>query len=366
MTRPARLDALHMLGLGRESGEDGPLREAFLRWTLKRLERDLEDQDQAAVLLEQNGVSWKITSGDEEIAAIVAEAGPKECGYQVRADRDLFCSTPSSGDETAVSVVNGTRVAPTSRPTCAACNLPSTIWLCSHFLHPGVSGARAMGGYYSRQVVDAMCDLGHGNLVVQDPSLCRAGARECWQRVVSPIERGRGPALAPLSLPEALDFLDAVWRLAHGGSEHLLGQMATTHAAGLALPAANRDDFKSRVNDLTDTLDNLKVPATPPADGSSAPPREATLGRLKAYLEAKIGPDEAAVARIAQAVDTLKRINDVRNSLQHSRAAPKLPAAFAALGIDYPPDWPVAWDSIRARAVEALIALRDEVRRQWP
>lgn len=370
MTRSARLEALHRLGLGRDSGEDGSLREAFLRWTLRRLERDLRDQDQAALLFEQNGATWKITRDDEDdMAAIVAEAGPKECGYQVRTDRDLFCSTPSSSDDYAVSVVNGTRVAPTSRPTCAACNLPSTIWLCGHFLHPGVSGASAMGGtmggYYMREVVDAICDVGHDNLLAQNPSLCRAGGRDCWQKIVSPRETASGLTLSPLSLPEALDFLDAVWRLAHR-SEHLLGQVATAHAAGLALPAANRDDFKSRVNDLTDTLDNLKVPAARPADGSSGPPREATLGRLKAYLEVELGPDESAVARTSQAVDTLRKINDIRNALQHSRAAPKLPAAFAALGIAYPPDWPAAWDGVRVRAVEALIALRDEVRHHWP
>ncbi len=364
MTREARLEALHRLGLGRGQGEDEPLRDAFLRWTLRRLERELGDQNSAALLFEQNGAAWTISSADEEdIAAIVAEAGPKECGYQLRNGRDLFCSTPSPRDETAVLAINGTRVAPTSRPICAECNLPSTVWLCSHFLHPAVIGTGAKNSH-SRQVASAMCDLGHDDLLRQDPSSCRTG-RDCWQRTVSTGEKASGPALSPLSLPEALDFLDAVWQLAHG-SKHLLGQVATAHAPGLALPAATRDDFKSRVNDLTDTLDNLKVPAVQPSDGSSAPPREATLSRLKAYFEVELGADEAAVARTSHAVETLKRITEIRNALQHSGAASKLPAAFAALDIAYPPQWPGAWDDVRARAVEALIVLRDELRRHSP
>lgn len=365
MTSNARLDALHKLGMGRGSDDDAGLRDAFLRWTLKRLERELQDSDQATALINEKGATWKITSyDDEEIAAIVAEAGPKECDYQIRSRRDLFCSSPSAEDEAAVYLVDGRRVAATSRPTCAACNLPSTSWLCSHFLHPGVTGMGAMGGWYGRQITNAMCDLGHVDLINQEPSLCRTGGRDCWQRVVMNVQHEPRAALSPLSLPEALDFLDAVWRLAHR-SEHLLGQVATSHAAGLALPAGNRDDFKSRVNDLTDTLDNLRVPAARSASGSS-PPREATLGRLKAYLEGEFGADEAAIARVGQAIDTLRKINDVRNALQHSRAAPKLPLAFVALGLPYPPDWPAAWDGVRAIAVDALIALRDEVRRHWP
>jgi hypothetical protein len=143
------------------------LQDAFTRWAMRRLE---------AALLE-----GELPPSDHlrvsEITDVVALAGAKTCVYQQRLGRDLYCTCAGPNDETVTVTIGGRRAAPTSTPTCRACSLQSTDWLCSHFTHPEVSGVKTMGGYF-RQVAGVLCELGHNSLALSQPEGCRPGGRD--------------------------------------------------------------------------------------------------------------------------------------------------------------------------------------------
>jgi hypothetical protein len=232
MTLPARVHAVHVLRLGNQPGDDQPLREIFKLYTLRRLESELAEPSQRRALIGSQGATWQITGN--EIDEVISGFGSKDCSYQVRERRDYFCTAASPDDEFAVALPKGV-VSPTSRPVCARCDLPDTSWMCSHLLHPQVIGIGAAEGLYLRQTASALCDLGHDDRV-RSVRECRPGGHDCWQRFFTPAAE-QSQTSPPLSLPEAFDFLDAVWRL--GPGNRLIGHVAATHAAGLV---PDRDD----------------------------------------------------------------------------------------------------------------------------
>lgn len=336
-----------------------------MRFALARLELRLTDEGERTTLLAANYHEWLVTE-DDDLDALVAYVDQRVCSYQVQRNRDLFCTCCPSSE--AALIINERPAAPTSRPICGRCDLPNTDSLCSHFLHPVVQGFRADEvGLMQRQLVSSLCDQGHTQEISIDPGACRPGGHPCWQRVVEVVPSGLTSGLTTsLNLPEALDFLDALWRNGHGGA-HLLGQVAMTHVAALGLPCNDREEFKSRTNDLYDVLDAFQVPPVPTSGPTPAPQRSGTLNRLEDYLTYCASADPASVARIQNAVGTLRAVATVRNAVHHSDAGRKLPTALAALGIPFPPvTWATVWEMVRLATNNALVALRDEVRRLWP
>lgn len=140
---------------------DAALREALLRWSVSRLERALADPLARRALLDQPRRSWRIGDADPgEVDDLLALVGAnKACTHQRAEGRDLLCLAASSKDKTAIGTVGWLRVAPTSRPLCAACQMPDAAVVCSHFSHPEVSGLTSMGGV-SRQLDGVLCNLG--------------------------------------------------------------------------------------------------------------------------------------------------------------------------------------------------------------
>jgi hypothetical protein len=61
---------------------------------------------------------------------------------------------------------------------------------------------------------------------------------------------------------------------------------------------------------------------------------------------------------------TLHRVNQARNTIQHSSTRDGgLSGKLYELGIhDAPPNWAGAWDSIRIQTANALTIIRDELR----
>ncbi|MHB1808469.1 MAG: hypothetical protein ACYCU0_04150 [Solirubrobacteraceae bacterium] len=153
-----------------------------------------------------------------------------------------------------------------------------------------------------------------------------------------------------LSLPEAIDYLNAVWR-AYAGAP-LLSISRADAAAKLALDCANADEFETRLSAICSILAQLELPE---ASGN------AKLTDLKTHLHDKL-PD-ASAERAAEAIDDLRAFFDLRAWRQHSGSRPESQGrrGMERLGVELPaPDWCPAWHHLQARAVTALGTLREE------
>jgi hypothetical protein len=153
-----------------------------------------------------------------------------------------------------------------------------------------------------------------------------------------------------LSLPEAIDYLNAVWRIHHSGSPLIrLGRVEV--AAKLALDCATAEEFESRLSSLTSVLDGMNVPDS--TEGGK-------LFELKRYLSSML-PEDAA-ARTDEATDDLRAVFDLRVWRQHEGTEARARRGMERLGLTLPPaDWGEAWAHVQSKAVLALSALREEI-----
>jgi hypothetical protein len=151
-----------------------------------------------------------------------------------------------------------------------------------------------------------------------------------------------------LALPEAIDYLNLVWRTHAGEPLVRIGRAQT--AVKLILECATADEFESRISALCTVLDTVHVPGR---DGKQ-------LLDLREYLIEKMGKDEAA--RAVDAVEDLRAMFDLRVWRQHEGTDERGTRGMARLGISLPVmDWGAAWEHVQVRAVAALSALREEV-----
>jgi hypothetical protein len=153
-----------------------------------------------------------------------------------------------------------------------------------------------------------------------------------------------------LSLPEAIDYLNAVWRVHHSGTPLMrVGRVEV--AAKLALDCATTEEFESRLSALTSVLDGMNVP-----DANEG----GKLFELKSYLSTKL-LDEAA-ARTNDAIDDLRAMFDLRVWRQHEGTDVRAHRGMQRLGLALPPvEWGEAWAYVQSKAVIALSALREEI-----
>lgn len=347
------------LGMARSDNADQAVLRAFTLWTLKQLEASL-----VVGRLPDEG-TVKLTSYDD-VDGVVALARSEECSYRRRVGRDLYCTCAGSNDPTVSVEIEGRRAAPTSMPTCAACNLPSTAWLCDHFLHPEVLGVVAGGSSYQRVVSGVLCDRGHNQLARSQPEACRpADGHDCWQRVVEPRAERVSLRVGPSTVAEALDYLDIVWMQAfHEG--HLLGGASTLRHVGISTDCRSREDFIARTGEAADVLGTMQVPDVPGTTEEERP--QGSLNRLRAWLEYKLQVDPPSVEISVDAIARLQQIVAIRAAATHSgsEAQRRATKALAALAIDNPPAWPVAWNQIRGEMAQALNDIREEIRKLIP
>lgn len=338
----------------REEAERARLEGALLRFAVKRIERGLAA---GSFTSEPASDIQTLTVEEGDIFELAGLLAGKTCDYQVRQGRDLYCSAASPNDGTATKVYDDRAIAPTSRQICQSCDLPNTDSICSYLVHPAVTALQPAGVVRHRFVADVLCDRGRPE--ISEPTRCRAGGHDCWERIVEPVEAPTEPTMSPLSLPEQLDFLDAVWQVAF--KRPLLHLGPATHVAGLALGSTTREEFTARLTDLADVLGSLDVPAD-----LLPPDRSSDRGALKRVELALSGTDldQDGKDRVVVAVMILRSVVRIRVGLQHGDAAKELPEHFGKLQISYPPsDWETAWNQVRARTVDSLVQLRDEVRR---
>jgi hypothetical protein len=149
-----------------------------------------------------------------------------------------------------------------------------------------------------------------------------------------------------LSLPEAIDYLNAVWRL--HAERPLLRIGRAEAAAKLVLDCATVDEFESRLSALCSILDALDVPSS---DGHK-------LTDLDAYLQGALGE---SANRASEAIGDLRALFDLRVWRQHSGTERRAAAGMSRLGIVLPVvNWADAWQKVQGRTIVALSALREE------
>jgi len=265
----------------------------------------------------------------------------KACSYRTKTGRDLFCAATST-------------LATVSLPICNACQLPDDAALCSHLLSPRLSIQR-IGHGSSLTGPNALCNRGEDE--VSSVSGCTAGGHHCWQRLVRVDAVPPKTIVSTLSLAEALDFLNATWRIAFPKAAQLLHLKVATTVAVVSQPCVTRSDFVSCCSALDDIVKLFKIDdqLLDPSD-IGTPEMAGSLKRLSATLRRHIPSSDATNGE--RGIETLWRINRIRVGLQHSDASKDLVKHLATLGISSLADSAAAWRILTAHAVEALGDIR--------
>jgi hypothetical protein len=177
------------------------------------------------------------------------------------------------------------------------------------------------------------------------------------QRVAPPEPLSQPLSAAPLDIPYAVSFADAVWQSRTGAS--LFARPDPASIARLTQPCDSEGTFNSLMSALADVLSQVARP------GTGRAPRSGALEEVRCYLNKEL--DLPAAARCATAVDTFIKLRTIRHSIEHGDARAKAVAAYAELGLSFPIGyWPGAWSQISAIACGALDTLREEVHAGLP
>jgi len=165
------------------------------------------------------------------------------------------------------------------------------------------------------------------------------------------------------ALPEALDFLNTVWRLAFGKDAQLLHLRRAADAAALVSECTTRKDLAACMSALDDVLKSMQIPDELLSESDrerNEMKGDKTLNRLQASISNKvadIGPRQAAI----DAVATLRYASRIRVTLQHSGRSHELPELLEAFGLSLDDDLMRMWAEIRAKVTDALIDVRKAI-----
>lgn len=171
------------------------------------------------------------------------------------------------------------------------------------------------------------------------------------QRVAPPEPPSQPLAAAPLDIPYAASFADAVWQSRTG--HPLFARPDPASIARLTQPCDSEGAFNSLMSALADVLSQVARP------GTGRAPRSGALEEVRAYLSRELDPP--AAVRCSDAIGTLIRVRTIRHSIEHGDARAKAVAAYAELGLAFPvASWPETWAQISAITCGALDALREE------
>jgi hypothetical protein len=180
-------------------------------------------------------------------------------------------------------------------------------------------------------------------------------AAEYVDRLVEAIGLPAAPSAplypSSLSLPEAIDYLNAVWRLNVGNGEALFRISRADAAAKLALDCASVDELESRLSAFAGILSQIRIP------GQGG---DRKLVDLRSFLEQRLARDSSD--RTTVAIDDLRGVVALRVWRQHPGADKGARDAAQRLGLTLPSDdWSDTWQRLRSRSVEALSVIREEI-----
>jgi hypothetical protein len=166
---------------------------------------------------------------------------------------------------------------------------------------------------------------------------------------IGPSEHSTVPLYpSGLALPEAIDFLNAVWWV-HARAPLIRVRRAEA-AARLALGSSTAEEFESQLSSLCLLLDGLQLP------GMSS----GKLSDLDAYLAERL--DGGAFERVHEAIDTLRALFTIRAWRQHAADERRWREAARRLDVALPtPYWGDAWQRVHLATVSALAIIREEV-----
>jgi hypothetical protein len=171
-------------------------------------------------------------------------------------------------------------------------------------------------------------------------------------QISNPLAVVEPAVLSSLALPEAIDYLNAIWRMRFKTDSPLFKIARAEAAAKLSIECFTADEFDSRLSALTTILDRAEFPGA----------TNSRLFDLKEYLGEAINHD--GKERALEAIDDLRALFDLRAWRQHPVADKRFRSATRRLGIELPSvDWSTAWETIRIKSVAALNAIREEIER---
>lgn len=295
--------------------------------------------------------TYVISLDEQDVDEIRYLPGAKECRYQGLRTGDLYCSVAHKDPPAA-----------TTRHLCSSCTLPDSRLACAHLHHALV----AFNPPAPPAVTRAACDIGRTE--VGEASKCRPGGHACWVKEVEFAESEPRTA-SPLALHESFDYLDALWK--NVLKTHLLRLRGAAVVGKLATPCSSATDLESKLSALADIINSFDI-----ADGDLTPAHLAekdyakgrTLARLESALLHRLEADveeDGAARQVREGVRVLRNAMALRTGYQHTGggAAGKLPGAFGAFGVPYPPPSPgMAWARIQAEVLRALEMLREVLR----
>jgi hypothetical protein len=160
------------------------------------------------------------------------------------------------------------------------------------------------------------------------------------------------PSSGPLDIPQAVGYLDAVWK--SRTNSHLFVNLDPASVARLTLACESEEEFNSFMSALADVLGRVAKP------GTAGPPQRGALEQVRDWLAPQLDAD--AADRVTTAFGTLIRLRHIRVGTQHADARHKAVDAFREIGLPFPPpSWGHAWTHIAVMARGALDAVREEV-----
>lgn len=295
--------------------------------------------------------TYVINLDDQDADEIRRLPGAKDCRYQAARTGDLYCSVAHKDPPAA-----------TTRHLCSNCTLPDSRLACAHIHHALV----AFSPHAAPAVVRARCDIGRNE--VSDASKCRVGGYACWVKEVE-FTASEPRTASPLALHESFDYLDALWK--NVLKTRLLRLRGAAVVGKLATPCASAADLEMKLSALADIINSFDI-----ADGDLAPAHRAdvnygkgrTLARLESALLHRLGAEgdeDGPAQQVRGGVRVLRSAMALRQGYQHTGggAAGKLPAAFGAFEVLYPPPSPgMAWARIQSEVLRALEKLREVLR----
>ncbi len=315
-------------------------------WSLPRIEAAVRDGSLMPVAEIPDGVRV-VTMGvpGDELEALTRDAEVKRCRYQVAAGGDLFCdcgwASPAFRERLE-----------TSAHLCRNCTLPDARVICSHLHHAKVTRQESTDEC-SIVALTGDCDLGYTQRA-NDPAKCCFGGHQCWERVVETDARSEVVQFSPLTLHEAIGYLDAVWRNAFG--DGLLGRDVLLAGGTLATPCTGIEDFQDKVSALVLVFNAFRVPVDS-KDGSLAK----MLAHLQGWAAERGAPPEE-VAPVEQAISVLRRATRLRAGFEHGTGG-DFEEAQQVLGLRLPAvSYAEEWTRLVARVAGQLAIVREFLR----